>query len=407
MGAILDAEFYRANRNRLRTLFQGTAPIVLTAHNLLQQGADVAFPFYQDSSFLYLTGINYPGIILVMDKDKEYLILPERSEVDEIFNGAYTAEQLMTISGVTEMLDYKQGWKKLGSRLRKAKHVATLAPLPDYIDVYGFYTNGARANLMTRIKDINPIIEPLDLRQHLGVMRMVKQEAEIAAIQTAIDATVATFTEVRRKLSKFEHEYQVEAALSHGFRFKGTEGHGYEPIVANGLNACTLHYNVNQSVLQPDTLLLIDAGAKVRRYSADITRTWALGEPTKRQQAVWQAVEDVFQFAFSNLKPGSTIRENEKLTEQFMGEKMRSLGLIRNVEHEDIRKFFPHATSHFLGLDLHDGGDYDRPLEPGMVLTIEPGIYIPAEEIGIRIEDDILITADGVQNLSAALKHDL
>ena len=407
MGETLDAEFYRGNRDRLRTLFQGTAPVVITAHGALQQGADAAYAFHQDSSFLYLTGIEQPDIVLVMDKEKEYLILSERSDVDQIFNGAYTAELLSQLSGIAEVLDQKQGWKKLTNRLRKAKHVATLAALPSYIDVYGFYTNPARAELMTRIKECNPAIEPLDLRQHLAVMRMVKQEPEIAAIQKSIDATMATLKQIHRKIGKFDFEYQIEAALSQGFRHQGTQGHGYHPIVAGGRNACTLHYNANNDVLQKDELLLIDAAAQINRYSADITRTWAVNEPTKRQRAVWQAVEDVFQFAFAQLKPGISIREYEKITEQFMGEKLRSLGLIRNVEHEDIRKYFPHATSHFLGLDVHDGGDYDRPLEAGVVLTVEPGIYIPEENLGVRIEDDVLITADGAQNLSASLKHDL
>ncbi|HEY5442334.1 MAG TPA: M24 family metallopeptidase, partial [Candidatus Saccharimonadales bacterium] len=127
----------------------------------------------------------------------------------------------------------------------------------------------------------------------------------------------------------------------------------------------------------------------------------------RRQQAVHAAVLDVQQFAFGLLKPGTLIAEYEKQIEQYMGEKLRELGLIKTIAHDDVRKFYPHATSHFLGLNVHDVGDYSRPLEPGAVLTVEPGIYIPAEGIGIRIEDDVLVTADGIKLLTDKLPRDL
>ncbi len=407
MGDYFTSDFFAGNRERLRKLFTGKAPIVLTAAGLLQRGSDNTYPFHQDSSFWYLTGIDKPDIILVMDKDKEYLILPQRTEVAEIFDGALEQEELRAVSGIAEMYDAKQGWKKLEGKLRKVKHVATLAPPAAYVDVFGFYTNPARAALMQRIKDINPELEPLDLRQHLAMMRMVKQAPELAAIQRAVDISVTTFKQVQRKLSKLQNEYEVEAELGYGFRRRAADGHAYAPIVAGGANACTMHYEQNNQVLNKRQLLLIDAGAQVQRYSADITRTYALGTPTKRQRQLHEAVCEVQDFAFSQLKPGISIKENEKNVEQFMGEKLRSLGLIKNVEHDEIRKYFPHATSHFLGLDVHDGGDYERPLESGVVLTVEPGIYVPEEGTGIRIEDDVVITADGYENLSRKLSRDL
>lgn len=404
----LDNEFYSNNRARLRKLFQGTAPIVITAHGQIQQGGDYAYKFHQDGSFLYLTGINHPNITLVIDKEKEYLILPERSDYSDIFDGTYEAVTFTKQSGITEVLDNKTGWKKLGQRLKKVKHFATLAPLPVYVDSHDFYANPARATLIARVKELNADIEALDLRQHLSVMRMIKQPAEIASIQQAVDITVDTFKEFKRKLAKLGNEYEVEATLSYGFRKRGAEGHAYDAAVASGHNACTLHYNSNNTDLDPAELLLVDAGAQVNRYAADITRTYSIGgTPTKRQRQIHEAVMEVHEFALNNLKPGISIRENEKLVEQFMGEKLRSLGLIRNVEHDEIRTFFPHATSHFLGLDVHDGGDYDKPLEAGVVLTVEPGIYVPKESIGIRIEDDVLITEDGNKVLSAKLGYDL
>jgi len=403
MSELFNADFYSGNRKKLRSLFQGTAPIVITANGKLQKGTSDHFPLYQDGSFLYLTGINRPDIILVMDKEKEYLILPERTEGSEVFYGTNDEAAIAQTSGITEVLDHKTGWRKLAARLKKVKHVATLAASPTYVEHYDFYTNPARVTLLAKLKELNPQLEPLDLRQHLAVMRMVKQDPEITAIQQAIDISIATFKEVRRKLPKCTNEFELDALLGYGFRRRGADGEAYFSIVASGKNACTMHYDANNTDLNHKELVLIDAGASFRRYAADITRCFATAEPTKRQLQIWQAVKDVHDFAIQNLKPGITIRQNEQAVEQFMGEKLRSLGLIRNVEHSEIRAFFPHATSHFLGLDVHDLGDYDRPLEPGVVLTVEPGIYVPAEGLGIRLEDDILITADGAKNLSAAL----
>jgi Xaa-Pro aminopeptidase len=150
--------------------------------------------------------------------------------------------------------------------------------------------------------------------------------------------------------------------------------------------------------------LYIDTGAEVEHYAADITRTYFLKPPNKRERAVYQAVKDVHDYALSHLKPGITLRESEDNVSHYMGEKLRELGLIKTVDKEHIKRYFGHLCSHFLGLDVHDVGDYDRPLQPGMVLTVEPGIYIKPEGLGVRIEDDVLITEKGCKVLSAKLK---
>jgi Xaa-Pro aminopeptidase len=141
----------------------------------------------------------------------------------------------------------------------------------------------------------------------------------------------------------------------------------------------------------------------VENYAADITRTYALGVPSKRQQQVSEAVQDVQKFALKLLKPGTSLRDYEQKVEELMGEKLLELGLIKTAEQRNIRRYYPHSTSHFLGLDVHDVGNYEQPLAAGMVLTVEPGIYIPEEKIGVRIEDDVLITKNGVEVLSKKL----
>lgn len=403
---LLTADFFAANRKRLRSLFQGTAPIVLTASAQLQKGIDEVF-FKQDGNFLYLTGIADPDLVLVIDKDQEYLILPEQSDYQRDFHGESNAELYTRTSGVQKILDHKTGWKKLSNRLRKVKHVATLTAPPRFVDIYGFYTNPARGVLLEHIKEHNEQIELLDLRQHFAVMRMVKQPEELEAIRRAIDITTTTLKKVKRKIAKYQYEYQAEADVSHGFRWRGSS-HAFAPIIAGGGNAAVIHHTHNSSPINSDDLLLFDVGAEYQGYAADISRTYSVnGAPTKRQKQVHEAVVEVQEYAYSLMKPGAIIRENEKLIEQFMGEKLRSLGLIKNVEHDEIRAYYPHATSHHLGLDVHDIGDYDRPLEPGMVLTVEPGIYIHEESLGVRIEDDIRITPTGHEILTASLSIDL
>jgi Xaa-Pro aminopeptidase len=403
------SEFFAANRARLRELFTGTAPIILTANGLLQRGADSTYPFQQDATFWYLTGCDDPDVILILDKDKEYLIVPGREGARATFDGTIDETELIRSTGIATVYDDVNGWKQLASRLRKVKHVATLPASPKYIEHYGMYTNPARRQLIHKMKAENSSLELLDISQHIARMRMVKQPEELVALQQAIDITSDSLKDALRpaKRSKYIYEYEVEAELSKSFRAKGGRGHAFEPIVASGKRACVLHNIANNGPLAADELLICDVGAEYQHYAADITRTVALGMPSRRQESIHAAVLEVQEYAMSLLKPGVLLREYEQLVEQFMGEKLRELGLIKIIDHDSVREYYPHATSHFLGLNVHDVGDYDRPMEPGVVLTIEPGIYVSDEGIGVRIEDDAVITEDGVRILSDRLPRSL
>ena len=407
MESFFTAEFFRGNRQRLRQLFKGTAPIVITANGLLQRGGDNTYPFRQDSSFWYLTGIDLPDVVLVIDKDKEYLIVPLQSPNDQVFGSLPEYAALSTRSGITSVLDAKTGWKQLSTRLKRVRHVATLAPSPEYIEHYGFFTNPARAQLVKQIKDIHPEAKLLDLREHLAKMRVVKQPPELAAIQAAINITTRTIKTLRPKLAKYHHEYEIEAELTRGFRRQGALGHAFDPIVASGPNSTTLHYQANNAMLKPSGVIVLDVGAEVEHYAADITRTYALKTPTKRQREVFETVRTVQDFAMGLLKPGLLAKDYEKTIHDFMGEKLRELGLIKSITEQNVRKYYPHGTSHFLGLDVHDAGNYKEPLLADMVLTVEPGIYIPQEGLGVRIEDDVLITPKGNKVLSGRLPCEL
>lgn len=404
------SDFFAGNRERLRQLFTGTAPIVITANGLMQKVSDEAYEFRQDSNFWYLTGIDEPDIILVMDKGKEYLIVPERGDWVKASEGDLKPEDLARRSGIQTILNDKEGWKQLGARVKKVRHIATLSANPPYLDVFGMYSNPARATLIKALKDLNGELELLDLRQHLMRMRMIKQPLELEALRRSIDITVDTIKYATRpsSLAKYAYDHEVEAEITYGFRKRGAQGHSFAPVVVAGPRACVLHNSASGAPLASDELLLLDVGARASYYSADIARTISLdGKPSRRQQAVHEAVLKAQDFAISLLKPGLHMAEYESEVAQFVGEKLRELGVIKSIDKQLVRQYFPHATSHFLGIDAHDLGDYDHPLEPGVVLVAEPGIYIPEEGIGVRIEDDILITEDGCEILSQKLPREL
>jgi Xaa-Pro aminopeptidase len=414
MDTSCTAEFFVGNRRRLRQLVaeaattELAAPIVVTANGLLQRTADNTYAFTQEKNFWYLTGISEPDMTLVIDGNDEYLMIPSRTASREAFDGIINKSALTEISGIQTIIDENAGWKKLESVLREKRSVHSLAAVPGYIEAYGMYTNPARGRLLDRIKTCGDDIAVHDIRSLLSDMRVIKQPPEIAAIKEAIAVTVAGLGVVTRpeNLKQYTYEYEIEADLSRAFRRSGAGGHAFAPIVAGGKRACTFHNFANNSPLAKNELVVLDVGAEYNHYSADITRTIALQKPTQRQQDVYDAVLDVQTYGISVLKPGTSFKEAEQLLRVYMGKALQSLGLITDDSEESVHKYYPHAP-HFLGLDVHDVGDYSRPLEPGMVLTCEPGIYIPEEAIGIRLEDDILITAEGNEVLSDNLPKTL
>lgn len=401
--------FFAANRQKLRESVPNTTPIVIAANGLLQRSGDMAFSFHQDSNFWYLTGVEEADAVLVCDAGEEYLIVPQREGVRAAFDGVVDYEDIRHISGIDTVYGPEEGWQKLTARIKSAKRIATADAPPAYVDFYGMYTNPARARMLERIKEVNSTIKVVDIRDELAKMRCLKQPEELTAIRQAISITIGGVEQITAmaQLHGYTYECEAEADLSSYFRKHGSI-HAFEPIIAGGQNACTLHYLANDDPLNPGELLMFDVGASSHHYAADIARTIAVNkEPTPRQLAVHRAVAEVQDFALSLLKPGTLVVDYEKQIEAFMGEKLQELGLIKSAKKDAIRKYFPHATSHYLGIDPHDVGAYDEPLAPNMVLTCEPGIYIPEEGIGVRIEDDILITEEGNENLSARLSRDL
>jgi Xaa-Pro aminopeptidase len=401
-----DAEFFSANRQRLLKNTDA-ALVVLIANGLLQRSADTTFAFRQDSNFWYLTGIEEPDYVLVFNEQESFLIAPPRPEHRDMWEGALDHSAMQKTSGIIDILDHHAGWNRLDRLLKKIKKVHTITPAEAYFERFGFYANPARGVLLSALKK-HRSLELCDVRKPIARLRQIKQPQEMAALQQAIDITVTTLGEVQKNLQKYHTEYELVADITAGFIRRGATGHAYQPIVASGVNAATIHYmRCNADVAEND-LLLFDVGAEVKNYSADISRTYAITAPSPRQQAVYDAVLRVQKAAFKLLKPGVIMKTYEQEVDELMASELKDLGLIDDItDKKKLKRYYPHLASHFLGLDTHDAADYERPLEPGMVLTVEPGIYIPAEHIGIRLEDNIVITKTGNRIMSANLPASL
>lgn len=404
MISVFPPEFFAGNRRVLQKASQLDL-IIIAGHGLLQRSGDTTYSFRQHSNFWYLTGIDEPDALLVIDKQKSYVCLPEREPMMRRFDGRPDHLQLAKRAGVDEVISINTGWERLTKRLKKSGKVGVLTPPPSYVPRADFYTNPGLRILYKRLKELVADKNLIDVRPHLVKQRMVKQALELAVMQHAIDITVETLRTVMAR--PFDHEYELEAAITEGFRRRGATGHAYPPIVASGINACTIHYEANNDPIDKQNLLLVDVGAEVDHYAADITRTIAPVIASSRQQAIHEAVLDIQAWAFSHLKPGLKLRDFEAKVEAYAGKHLKRLKLLTKTNHDTIREFYPHAVSHSLGLDVHDVADYDQPLKAGMVITVEPGIYIQKEGIGVRIEDDVLMTKDGIKVLSDDLPRSL
>jgi Xaa-Pro aminopeptidase len=262
------------------------------------------------------------------------------------------------------------------------------------------YINPAKIRFAKKLKS-HTKDKLVDARSTFAHIRSIKSATEIQAIRTAVAITQQSLDELRSQLAHMKNERDIEVLLTYEFMKRGAEGHAYDPIIASGIHATTIHYDKNNGPLANDELVLLDVGAAYNGYAADISRTWAVGnKATSRQQELFDVVHDVQQYAMSLLRPGTVLREYEAKVRDYMNTHLARVGLMQVGDKSASTHYFPHLCSHFLGLDVHDAGVYDEPLQAGMVLTVEPGLYVPEESIGIRLEDNVLITSTGIENLS-------
>ncbi|HEY1645493.1 MAG TPA: Xaa-Pro peptidase family protein [Candidatus Saccharimonadales bacterium] len=404
MDKSLTKAFFKANRDRLFKNLSADI-LIITANGLLQKTADQAFPFRQDSNFWYLTGLSEPDLILVKTSREEFIIIPDFYVKRQSILSSTDNKRLSDISGVEQILNEKEGWQKVKDLTGNNSKIATLLPNPVLLKHYGIYSSPVRRQLTSRLKRLYPRNQMIDARTALAAMRMVKQPVEIGIIQRAIDMTSETLVEVlnSKRLAGYRDTGQIEKDILAGFITRGADGHGFDPIVAAGANAAMIHYSKLSEPLNPNELIVCDVGAVYSFYSADITRTVSYGQPSSRQQAVYEAVKHVQAEAFKLIKPGIKLKEYEKQVEGLVGQQLKALGLITKLDSRSIRQYYPHACSHSLGIDTHDSADYSLALPENMVMTVEPGIYIPEEGIGVRIEDVIRLTKNSYELMSSKL----
>jgi Xaa-Pro aminopeptidase len=345
---------YRSRRLRLAQRIKGN---VLVLHAAPDQEL---VKYYQDKNFYYLTGIDEPNATLLLDATadppQEFLFLPERRPSEERWTGAKLGP---------------------GPDTEKATGFARVLPATEFDGV--LKKASARARAIYDLKDVE---------DDIAYLRQVKSPTEIALIEKAVRITLKGEEAAAKAIAPAVMEYEVEAALEYEFRRNGAERAGFPSIVGSGPFSTVLHYDKSERRMQSGDVVVVDIGAEYSGYSADVTRTYPVsGKFSPRQREIYQIVLDAQKAAIAKIKPGVRISDLHQAATDY----------IRSKGYE---RYFIHGTSHHMGLDVHDVGDVSRPLEPNMVITVEPGIYIPEEQIGIRIEDDVLVTPTGYRVLS-------
>lgn len=397
-------DFFTGNRRRLCEQLKPGSFVALTGFTSMQGDNDQAAPFVQESNFWYLTGIEEPDWRLLIDVDsgEEWLVSPHRSFVRQMFDGSVTSEDAARISGCKNIVDAREGREILQRLLTSKEQVYTVLPLN--LRLYSIVPNPAPRRLITQLKGV----KVTDIRLPLARQRAIKQPAELVALQKAIDITLDGLEAVLPKLHTMRYEYEVDAELSSVFR-QGGATHGFPPIIAAGQNTCVLHHPLPKDPFVPDDFLLMDVGAKVDGYSADITRTIPIGNPSARHIEIYEAVQHMHGFVFGQMKDGVPAAEFMKRSYLYVGEELKKLGLITTIklDYTSVFKFMPHAVSHGLGVDVHDPLGRPETLQENMVVTVEVGAYSSDEGIGVRLEDDVRITKTGAINMSKRVPIEL
>jgi Xaa-Pro aminopeptidase len=353
--------------------------------------------FRQDNDFFYLTGLETADSWLVLvargegQSDQTILYVPARDSAEERWTGPKLGPgpEAAALTGISDT--------RPTSNVKAELH--QLLNAPGVLLLYPRYGNQKDSMLFRELgltDSLGRAVQKRNVRGLIGALRLVKDEDEIARLRKAIDITAEAEREAMKTARPGMWEYEIEALIEYTFRRRGAERLGFPSIVGTGINSTTLHYDKSRRQTEAGDLVVMDIGAEYGYYSADVTRTIPLsGRFTPRQRALYDLVLATQQAAIDSVKPGMTIGRLNSISRAYMREHSGDL-----CGGESCDRYFIHGLSHWLGMDVHDVGDYSAKLAPGMVLTVEPGIYIPAEQLGIRIEDDVLVTANGYDLLS-------
>ena len=409
----LPAGLFTANRQRLTALLPPRSLVIVHANDVLPTNADGTLGFVQNSDLYHLSGVDQEETVLMLFPDapdprhRELLFVRETSELIALWEGEKLTKAAATERSGIRSVHWLQDFETL---FRQCMCQADAV-----------YLNGnehPRASIAVETRELRftrrclqeyPLHDYRRLAPLMHDLRSLKQPEELDALREAIRITDAGFRRVCGFVKPGVHEFEVEAEFAHEYLRQRARGFAYTPIIASGASACVLHYISNHQVCRDGDLLLLDVAANYANYNADLTRTIPVnGRFSPRQRQVYDAVLRVFRAAGQLLRPGVLLREYQEEIGRIMTSELIGLGLLdraavaaQDPERPLYKKYFPHGTSHLLGLDVHDVGATWKPVQAGMVFTIEPGIYIREEGLGIRLENNLLIGESGNVDLMA------
>lgn len=398
----LPAEFFTHNRAALGEVLTDSSAALFFSGRSPHKSADEQYPFFANRSFFYLTGIEQDESTLLIVKEKgkirETLFIKSRDSIAERWNGCrLSQDEACGLSGFDQV-------SYLEHLIDRVTEILSGSGLHLALDLKA---NGEQSADFRRLAAKKwPEIEVEDLSSRLIRMRMIKQPEEVAMIRKAISLTHQGIEAIMRAIRPGQFEYQVWGAFQYALDQAGCLSPAFPSIIATGDNAFCLHYMTPMSKIAEGDLVLIDVGATAGCLNADISRVYpASGRFSDRQKAIYELVRACQETAFKTIRPGICIQEVNEACKETAKTGLVRLGIL--AQDSAAAEHYWHGVSHHLGLDVHDPADREIALEPGMVLTVEPGVYVPDWHVGIRIEDDVLVTADGCVNLSHQIPREI
>jgi Xaa-Pro aminopeptidase len=378
---------YKNRRAQLRKSLDGV--MVLFGAT---ESDDLHTGFFQDTDFLYLTGWREPGAVMLLTPKEEILFLPPRDPHGELFTGPKLGPESADAPART-------GFERVLPKYALETHFLRVLETSRRI-----YTNPDDPRTQ-RLRTVAAYHENGNAASEIARLRMIKSPAELALIAKASEATIAAHLAAWSTIKPGVWEYETAAVMTNAYFQKGCERSAYAPIVGSGPNSVVLHYSANHRRMDGGDVVVMDVGAECSDYATDVTRTVpANGKFSDRQREIYEIVLGAQKAAIAAIKPGARIRGDGQSLQQIAMDYINSHG--KDLHGQTLGRYFVHGLSHHVGLDVHDPGDVNTPLAAGMVITIEPGIYIPEENIGVRIEDTLAVTENGSRNLTSALPRE-
>ena len=422
----MDYTIYKNRRNNLKDLLPENSVLLIPGADTQYRNADSSFPFRQDSNFYYMSGFCEPASLMAIVNNKDginsIVFVPPKDKLKEIWDG-YRAGPI----GAVEDFLFDKAFDNT--------HIDTMLPDILHGSEQVLYPIGKKPGFDQKVIDWTTAasskdrhsksINIMDASSLIGNIRLIKDDHEIDLIRKACDISAEAHIAAMKAVKEGDSEQNIEGLYIHEFSKRGARYPAYNPIVAGGENACVLHYVENNQMLNDSDLLLVDAGCEYEMYAADITRTFPVsGKFSEEQLKVYEIVLEAMNAAIDCVKEGNSVMQPQEISEKVITKGLVKIGLLEGNPEElhksgAYKDFYMHKIGHWLGLDVHDAGDYMEgsdfmKFKPGMITTIEPGIYISSsmdvddkwKGIGVRIEDDILVTKDGNENLTKKVPSD-